>query len=108
MLTRPRLDQVLDWRAAIDAAVIAALPSLPDEAVALIELGLHHEQQHQGLVLTDMLSLFAENPLLPAVWDQPRNPAAPFPAPIGWVDGTRGIVDLGHDVDRLAFHFERP
>src|SRR4051794_23357837 len=111
MLTRPSLERVLEWRAATDAAVLAALPSLPSlssEAIALVELGLHHEQQHQELMLTDMLNLFAENPLLPAVWDRPRNRPAPVPPPIAWVEGRRGIVELGHDGDGFAFDCEAP
>jgi ergothioneine biosynthesis protein EgtB len=108
MLTRPRLSQVLDWRAAIDEAVIVALPSLSAGVVALVELGLHHEQQHQELMLTDMLNLFAENPLAPAVWDQPRNRPAPPPAPFAWIEGRRGIVELGHDGDGFGFDCEGP
>ena len=51
------------------------LARLPNEAAGLVELGLHHEQQHQELLLTDMLHAFAQNPLAPAVlpdWREPR------------------------------------
>ena len=108
MLTRPSLDAVRAWRAATDAAVLAAVPTLSHEAVALVELGLHHEQQHQELMLTDMLNLFAENPLLPAVWDRPRNRPAPLAPPMRWIEGRRGIVELGHDGDGFGFDCEAP
>jgi hypothetical protein len=70
MLTRPSLDEVRAYRAHVDAALAAALPGLGAEARALVELGCHHEQQHQELLLTDILHLFAQNPLKPAVWEE--------------------------------------
>ena len=66
MLSRPSLDTIRDWRAHVDEAVERALPSLPPPALALIELGIQHEQQHQELLLTDILATFAANPLEPA------------------------------------------
>src|SRR6476659_11302071 len=57
MLTRPSLDRVRAYRAHVDAAVEAALPSLPAAAHNLIELGCHHEAQHEELLLTDLLHL---------------------------------------------------
>ena len=63
LLTRPSLEDVCVWRAHVDAAVQNALLDLPASALALIELGIHHEQQHQELLLTDIKHLFAQNPL---------------------------------------------
>src|SRR3954462_9713325 len=63
MLSRPTLDEVRRYRAHVDAALAEALPELPPLALARIALGLHHEQQHQELMLTDMLAAMAENPL---------------------------------------------
>ena len=51
---------------AVDEALERALPSLPRDALELVELGINHEQQHQELFLTDILATFAENPLEPA------------------------------------------
>ncbi|RJF93867.1 ergothioneine biosynthesis protein EgtB [Sphingomonas cavernae] len=97
MITRPSLAEVLCWRAHVNAALIEALPELGDRARALVELGCHHEQQHQELLLTDILSLFALNPLAPAIWDMPRGAPAPAPAPLRWIEGAHGIVEIGHD-----------
>lgn len=108
MITRPTLDEVLAWRTHVDAAIEAALPDLPEAARDLIELGCHHEQQHQELVLTDLLSLFASNPLVPAMWDLPRNAATPEAAPIGWIEGAHGIVEIGADDEGFAFDCEGP
>ena len=67
MLTRPSLEAVMAYRAHVDAAMDALLQNLRDDAVeAQIVLGLHHEQQHQELILTDIKHAFFANPLLPA------------------------------------------
>ena len=68
LLTRPTLAEVLAYRAHVDHAMADFLGArVPDEVGALVELGLHHEQQHQELILTDLQHLFAQNPLRPAV-----------------------------------------
>ncbi|SFS05996.1 ergothioneine biosynthesis protein EgtB [Sphingomonas jatrophae] len=108
LLTRPTLDGVRAWRAAVDAALARALPRLPADAVALVELGIHHEQQHQELLLTDILHLFGENPLAPAIWDRPRPAPAVHPGPIRWIEGRQGIVEIGHDGGGFAFDCEGP
>ena len=59
MLSRPSLDEVRAYRAHVDQALERALPSLPPQALELVELGIHHEQQHQELLLTDILAAFA-------------------------------------------------
>jgi hypothetical protein len=66
MLSRPSLDEIRDWRRLVDHALGEALPTLPPAALDLVELGIQHEQQHQELLLTDILATFAETPLEPA------------------------------------------
>ncbi|MGK6319167.1 ergothioneine biosynthesis protein EgtB [Sphingomonas sp. DT-204] len=96
MLTRPTLAEVLAWRAAVDAALLDALPRLPEPALALVVLGCHHEQQHQELLLTDILHLFSRNPIEPAVWPGAPKVPVPMPGPIRWLEGAEGIVQTGH------------
>jgi ergothioneine biosynthesis protein EgtB len=108
MLTRPTLPEILAWRAHVDTALAAALPGLPPAILDLVELGLHHEQQHQELLLTDILHLFAENPLEPAVWPAARPAPAPVPGPIRWIEGRQGIVSIGHDGAGFGFDCEGP
>ena len=108
MVTRPSLTQILAWRAHVDTAIAAALPMLSPDARALITLGIHHEQQHQELLQTDILHLFAQNPAAPALWDQPRTAPAPAPGPICWIAGRTGIVQIGHDGRGFAFDCEGP
>jgi ergothioneine biosynthesis protein EgtB len=65
LLTRPPAHDVTRYRRHVDASLIAAIPRLGPEIGAIIELGLHHEQQHQELLITDMLHAFACHPLCP-------------------------------------------
>jgi ergothioneine biosynthesis protein EgtB len=108
MLSRPGLDEILAWRAYVDAAVAAALPRLPEAALALVELGLNHEQQHQELMLMDIQAAFAENPLRPALWPAPASAPAPLAPGLGWVEGRTGAVGIGHDGAGFAFDCEGP
>lgn len=108
MITRPTLAEVLGYRAAVDAALLAALPDLPGEAIDLVALGCHHEEQHQELLITDLLHLFAQNPIEPAVWPAaPKRPVA-VPPPIGWIEHSGGIVDIGAGGAGFAFDAEGP
>jgi ergothioneine biosynthesis protein EgtB len=108
MISRPSLDEVRAWRAYVDEAVTTALPRLSETALALVELGLNHEQQHQELMLMDLTAALAESPLRPALWPA----AAPAPAPLApdmaWVEGPRGPVEIGHDGSGFAFDCEGP
>ncbi|WP_294338661.1 ergothioneine biosynthesis protein EgtB [uncultured Sphingomonas sp.] len=108
MITRPTLDEVLAYRAAVTAGVVAAWPTLDADARALVELGCHHEQQHQELLLTDILHLLSCNPVEPAIWDgAPKVPVA-MPGPVGWIESGEKIVEVGHDGTGFAFDCEGP
>ena len=105
MLSRPSLDEVREWRLAVDRAVGAALPSLPADALALVALGIEHEQQHQELFLTDILAALAENPLEPAY--HAIDPAPCFAVePMVFLPGREGLVDVGSTGP--SFDCERP
>jgi ergothioneine biosynthesis protein EgtB len=107
MVSRPSLDEVRAYRAYVDAALERALPTLPPEALALVELGINHEQQHQELLLTDILAAFAENPLEPAY--APLAPSACFAAePLSFHSGREGNVEIGAPAERYAIDSERP
>ena len=107
MLSRPSLDDIRSWRLAVDEALQSALPALSPDALALVELGINHEQQHQELLLTDILATFAENPLEP-----PYGALDPTPCyatePLSWIDGQAGLVEIGAADADFAFDCERP
>jgi ergothioneine biosynthesis protein EgtB len=124
MLSRPSLDEVRAYRSFVDEALPLAMPSLPQPALDLIELGINHEQQHQELLLTDILATFAANPLEPAYGHcdpapdageaiQQTLPASGSPrrsAPRDdeWLAGKTGIVEIGAPETGFAFDCERP
>ena len=109
LLTRPTLAEVLAYRAHVDHAMADFLGTrVPDAVGVLIELGLQHEQQHQELILTDLLHLFAQNPLRPAV--RPAAGAGPTStaAPLEWLTFEGGNVEVGHTGAGFAFDNESP
>ena len=110
LITRPSLAQILEYRAHVEAAIDVHWNNLPGAALQLIELGIHHEQQHQELLLTDILHLFAQNPTYPAYWPEPvlrDAPAREIPA-LDWTDGPSGIRSIGHSDAGFAFDCEGP
>ncbi|MBL7396080.1 ergothioneine biosynthesis protein EgtB, partial [Escherichia coli] len=79
---------------------------LPPAAVELVLLGCNHEEQHQELLLTDILHHFSVNPLEPAIWQgAPKVPVA-MPGPIGWIAGPEGLVQVGAGLGGSAFSFD--
>ena len=97
LLTRPTLDEVRAYRAHVDAAIVAAWEGLSEAAQALVELGTHHEEQHQELLVTDILHLFAQNPLAPALWHAETRRPSMAPEPLRWIEGRSGAAEIGHD-----------
>ncbi len=124
MLTRPDLDRVRQYRAHVDEAIeslLARLHELPDEkrqAVRwLVELGVQHEQQHQELLLTDLLHLFSLNPLAPVYRETPTHARAQQFAdatpvaratPLRFVEFAGGRVRVGYDGGAFAYDCEGP
>lgn len=107
MLSRPSLEEVRNWRRHVDEVLDKALPTLSSTALELVELGIQHEQQHQELLLTDILAAFAENPLEPAYGS--IEPAfCHLPEPLSWLPGRNGIVEIGAPGSGFAFDCERP
>lgn len=110
LLTRPTVDEVLAYRRAVDArlADLASSPRLA-EVEAALELGLHHEQQHQELLLTDLKHLFAQNALLPSYRREGRAPDRDAPASkLAWIAQKGGVARIGDEGRGFAFDNERP
>ena len=108
MLSRPSLDEIRAWRAYVDEALAGALPDLPEAALALVELGLNHEQQHQELMLMDLNAAFSTKPLDPALWPGTTQAPAPLAPAMKWVEGRQGPVEIGHGGGGFAFDCEGP
>ncbi|MGH7856641.1 MAG: ergothioneine biosynthesis protein EgtB, partial [Candidatus Binatia bacterium] len=106
MISRPSLEEIYDYRGRVDAAMLRLLERerLADEMACVVELGLHHEQQHEELILTDLKHVFSRNPLRPAYAADGRRPAGAGTVPLEWVAFPGGIASIGHDGQ--AFHFD--
>ena len=107
LLTRPSLAEVIDYRSHVDKAMADAMEGFSEELLDLVELGLHHEQQHQELLLTDILHLFSRSPLKPAYSDKAPVHVAD-PGPLHWLEGKSGIQQIGHAGRGFAFDCEGP
>jgi ergothioneine biosynthesis protein EgtB len=112
LLTRPTAEEIQGYRTHVDEQlarlVETGLVERRDIAQR-IELGVHHEEQHQELILTDILALFAQNPLRPVYRARSSDaPPAPLAEPPRWIAGPEGPADIGHDGHGFAFDNEGP
>jgi ergothioneine biosynthesis protein EgtB len=111
LLTRPSIDRVLSYRRYVDEALFGWLAREPELSLELsnrIEIGLNHEQQHQELLLTDILSLFAANPLRPPYRAPQRKPSANEPDAAAWIEFDGGVYQIGHEGFGFAWDNETP
>ena len=106
MLSRPSLDEVRAWRAHVNEALDRTLPTLGPAALALVELGIQHEQQHQELFLTDILATLAANPIEPAYGGTTSAPAVT--TALEWISNPGGLTMIGAEEGGFAFDCERP
>jgi ergothioneine biosynthesis protein EgtB len=111
LLTRPTNDQVTAYRVHVDAAMCRLISDAAEdvwaEAAPLVALGLHHEQQHQELILMDILHAFSRNSVAPAYQSYRAAPARKTPELV-WHDHDGGLVEIGHTGAAFAFDNERP
>ncbi len=112
MLSRPGIDEVAAYRRHVDEAIdrLLARP-LAAETLDLVELGIHHEQQHQELLLMDIKHVLSRNPLRPAYDPLPRSTRGGSEAEVpkmGWIERSGGAVRIGHEGSRFSFDNESP
>ena len=119
LISRPTVDDVGDYRRHVDDAIEAIVADASDDAFerveAIVEVGCHHEQQHQELLLMDIKHVLSCNPLDPAYEVDPE-PETSFderhPHSVSrrhvFIDFDGGLVDIGHDGDGFAFDNETP
>ena len=106
LLSRPGVGEIAAYRSVVDEAIVDLLDAgVGSEVAQLIELGLHHEQQHQELLLMDIKHVLALNPMRPSY----RPGSVPTPKPgrvpaLAWIDHDGGLVEIGHEGE--SFHFD--
>lgn len=110
-LSRPTVSEVLEYRKYVDGQMLdvmgAAKERVFDKLKPVIELGLHHEQQHQELLLTDIKYNFSLDPCKPVYYFR-KEPQKDTGAPFVWCDFEGGLVDIGHKGPYFSFDNEGP
>ena len=113
-LSRPTVEEVYGYRTSVDERLLRVIEDLDRgrfaEFAELVELGLHHEQQHQELLVTDVKHILASNPLRPSYRacddDGARKPPAPSPLKFHGLEG--GVFEMGAPDQGFAWDNERP
>ena len=110
-ISRPTVAEVFEYRRYVDEAMSRLLSTSDETLLATLEplvtIGLHHEQQHQELMLTDLKHVFGVNPLRPA-YRMRATAEAPTAPSLEWVDFQGGVREIGHDGDGFAYDNEGP
>jgi ergothioneine biosynthesis protein EgtB len=112
LLSRPTVDAIAAYRDHVTAAMLRSIETAGDavwqQAAPLIELGTHHEQQHQELILMDIKHVFSMNPLLPAYQAPPLRSVSPERPRRTWIEFAGGLHEIGHAASGFAFDNEGP
>jgi ergothioneine biosynthesis protein EgtB len=96
LLSRPGVDEIMAYRRHVTTAMTALIQDRRHDLEAIIELGLHHEQQHQELILMDAKHMLALNPLRPA-YDRKAPALQAQPSAQAWREHEGGLTEIGHD-----------
>lgn len=111
MLSRPTVKEVFEYRAYVNEQVETFINESDEElwlkAASVIEIGNHHEQQHQELILTDLKFLLAQNPLLPVYRKGKARKSKPQ-NPINWISFEEGLVEIGNKGKEFTYDNEHP
>ncbi|MGH7465957.1 MAG: ergothioneine biosynthesis protein EgtB [Longimicrobiales bacterium] len=110
-ISRPTVAEVYAYRRHVDDAIRELVAGSGDDVftsyASILELGLHHEQQHQELLLTDIKHVLSVNPLRPAYHERPVGKGSD-PGSVHWVENAGGLVEIGHDSRGFAYDNEGP
>ncbi len=112
LISRPTVEETYRYRASVDSHMDDLLGGANDKVLAEIEpiliLGIHHEQQHQELLVTDIKHVFAQNPLYPVLRERAIKPAHPKPADTTFLDFDESIAGIGHEGSTFSYDNEGP
>jgi ergothioneine biosynthesis protein EgtB len=107
--SRPGLEAVLEYRRAVEEGLARlGRAGMPEEAARRVELGVHHEQQHQELLCYDIKHAFWTNPLHPAYRAGGTEGLNGRARPMGWVECEGGLREIGHEGGGFAYDNELP
>ena len=115
LISRPTVDETKRYRTSIDSHIDNLLADADEKKLAelepLITLGIHHEQQHQELLITDIKHVFAQNPLHPVYRERKIDPPETDKidvAPVDFIEFDEAIVEIGHDGSGFSYDNEGP
>jgi ergothioneine biosynthesis protein EgtB len=112
LISRPTVEDTRRYRSLIDSHIENLLSNaddnLLDEIEPIVILGIHHEQQHQELLVTDIKHVFAQNPLYPVFRERKIDIVSAKPAPLSFVEFDEAIVEIGHNGNEFSYDNEGP
>lgn len=110
LLSRPTVSEVTEYRRRVDEAMLALLETdgLSPHTLDLVELGLHHEQQHQELILTDIKHVLSQHPLFPIYDETLHLHPSSMVAGRNALSFESGLYEIGHSENEFAFDNEGP
>ena len=106
-MSRPTVDEIHEYRAHVDQNMIRLLSDIPEEAIALLEVGMHHEQQHQELLYTDIKFILGHNPLYP-IYHVDFQETPQHEKDHGFLEMAGGLYAIGHTGKTFSYDHERP
>jgi ergothioneine biosynthesis protein EgtB len=110
-LSRPTVQEVMDYRAYVDDHMLSNLSSRPEifkSVEKALTVGFHHEQQHQELMVTDIKHVFAQNPLYPEYWKSNEISKDKDLGEMNWVNFDSGIIEVGAKSSGFSYDNENP
>jgi len=112
LISRPTVEEVYNYRHHVDQRMLEFLEVADEEQInnfaSVIEVGLHHEQQHQELILTDIKHVFSENPLRPAYLQINNQSSQLKLGEMNWIKYPQGLYSIGYDGEAFSFDNETP
>lgn len=107
LMSRPTVNEIYSYRRKVDDVISAMVSDLNENESKIFELGLHHEEQHQELLLTDIKHIFWTNAFKPAYGRDLLNKLK-TPVTFQWIENSAGMYDVGATNDQFAFDNEKP
>ena len=111
LLSRPTVNDVYKYIEYVTNNIIDFLNKTTEEVynefAPIIEIGIHHEQQHQELILTDIKHVFSVNPLIP-VYVEKYPPLVKYIPKMEWIEFEGGLYEIGHKGNNFAYDNETP
>jgi len=113
LISRPTVEETYSYRNHVDESMLQFMENANDkewrEFSSVIEIGIHHEQQHQELIVTDIKHVLSENPLNPEyINKQNKGRSSHKPEDIEWISFEGGVCNIGNEGEGFGYDNEYP